>query len=102
MSLKVEIAGLADFTEALNRLASALETSPTPGPTPDPQAEPITEKEQPETTVSLDQVREKFVTLAQAGKKQHLKELLDEYGADNVSSLDEDVLGEVFARLDDM
>ncbi len=52
------------------------------------------------TTISLSQIRAKFVEAAQKGKRDELKALLEEYGADNVSSLKPEVFEDVYARLE--
>ena len=65
-----------------------------------PQVSPAPEKRT--NSISLDTVREKFVELARKGKRKELRALLTEYNCDNVSSLPEDVWGEVYSRLEVM
>ena len=99
MKIEAAFEKVDSLTEALNRLAEALETAPATAPRPNPE-QPAETKSEP--AVTRDEVRQKFIHLAQAGKKPELKELLDEYGADNVSSLDGDVLDAIYARLEDI
>ncbi|MDI9412748.1 MAG: hypothetical protein QM401_04125 [Bacillota bacterium] len=62
-----------------------------------------TESELPE--ISIEQIREQFMVLARAGKREKLKALLADFDVENVSGLEDlgpNELGAVFERLEDM
>lgn len=66
---------------------------------PKPKAKAETKKD---AGITLSDVRAKFVQIAQSGKRDELKALLDEFGADNVSSLKDDDLDAVYKRLGEL
>ncbi len=111
-NIGIAVTGFEELAAAMNRLAAAIEAQkawvvPTESdPTSQEQeaeAEQQAEKA-PEgkatSTVSLEDVRKKFVDLARSGKRDELKALLGAYKVDNVSSLPEEVLDEVYTRLE--
>ena len=99
--------GLEPLVQSLDNLAKAIRNQkafvvPTDSASEPaaPQVSPAPEKRT--SSISLDTVREKFVELARKGKRKELRALLAEYNCDNVSSLPEDVWGEVYSRLEAM
>ena len=105
------VEGLDGLVQAIDNLAGAIqaqealvvpvdtETAAVKEPKPEKPAKLSKAKE---TGVSPEQVREKFVELARAGKRDELKALLADYDVENVSALEEDVLEEVAERLEAM
>ena len=68
-------------------------------------AEPAKQKDPELPEISIKQIREKFIELARAGKRDELKALLDDFGVENVSGLEElgpNELGAVWERLEDL
>ena len=66
-------------------------------PTP-PEPEPTTESQEEPQTVKREDIQKLVVTLSAAGKKDQVREIVKAY-ADKVSTVPEDKLGEVFAKL---
>ena len=68
-------------------------------------AEPAKQAEPELPEISIEQIREKFISLARAGKREELKTLLADFDVENVSGLEAlgpNELGAVFERLEDL
>ena len=66
-------------------------------PTPS-EPEPTTESQEETPSVKREDIQKLVVTLSAAGKKDQVREIVKAY-ADKVSTVPEDKLGEVFAKL---
>lgn len=121
MELTIRVEGLEPFTAAVTRLAEAIENQEkvvVPEEVnvnisnPEAYAEAVekTAKKPARKSAAkssgkkatLDDVRSKARQLAQKGFKNELKALLAEYEVSNVSALDESVLDEVMAKLEEL
>lgn len=101
------VEGLDGLVQAIDNLAGAIQAQEAFVVPVDPPEELKTAAEKIgesklKTTVSAEQVRAKFVDLARTGARNELKALLAEYGVENVSALDESVLGDVYTKLEEM
>lgn len=68
-------------------------------------AEPAKQAEPELPEISIEQIRERFINLARAGKRDELKDLLADFDVENVSGLEDlgpNELGAVWERLEDM
>lgn len=69
------------------------------GDEPQPEAEPM--KEEPAAPViTIDDVRRKFKEKANTGNKAHMREILQHYGANNVSNLSPEHYADVMQELE--
>lgn len=112
-NITITFAGLEGLAAAIDNLAGAIQAQealvvPEGTKPADPvftaQTEAKTAKKKPpaaaKATVTAKEVRTKFTELARAGKRDELRDLLAEFGAENVSSLKESDYDEVYARLE--
>ena len=121
IKITVVFEGLEGLTSAIDNLAGAIQSQEAfvvPA-----EYEEATTKEEPEKAkaespaepakqvepelpkISIEQIRERFISLARAGKREELKALLADFDVENVSGLEDlgpDELGAVFERLEDM
>jgi predicted nucleic acid-binding protein len=107
MDVTVTITGATpELLDALkNFLNSGVETLTKSAPSRKPattkvvEAAPVEEVVEQGEAVTVEQVRAAVQTQAQAGKKDAIKALLKKYGADNVTSLDEQHFSEFLTKV---
>lgn len=118
MEITIKVVGLEPMQAALAALATALLNLPViaaqqpeaaitiakpiqaaPAPVTEPEPAPSPNLPQP-GSVDRDTVRAKFAELARQGKRDQLKEVLATFKVDNVSSIPDGLLHQVYAVLE--
>lgn len=99
---KEKLEKLAQLLEDIVRLLreNPGDQAPTPAPAPvqPVTADPATIPTGVEEAAALEQVRAKLAALARAGKAAQIRELIQSYGADNLTSVPVGKLGELLTR----
>lgn len=98
MNITVKIEGLTEFTEAIALLGSSIahhngmentEKALKKLATATEEVKEEIKEEVKKSNITLEDVRALFVSKNSPGSREKLKGILDKYGADNVSSLEE-------------